>query len=414
MEPIVQFLIHLIEYLIFIYLLLATVYITIFGIGAIFYRKPKSITASKFRKIAVLIPGYKEDKVIIGVARDALEQDYPADRFDVIVIADTFKQETLDALRAIPVRVVEVVFEVSKKSKALNKCMEVIGDEYDIAVILDADNIMDHSVLQQINAAFERGFVAVQGHRTAKNLNTPYAVLDAISEEINNNIFRKGHRALGLSSALIGSGMGMDYKLYKATMATIDSVGEDKEVELKFLRDRITIEYLPDAHVYDEKTSRSDVFVNQRRRWLAAQFVYVRTHLVDGIVQLLTKGNIDYFDKVVQFMQPPRILLTGLSFLFTLLYLLLQLIWPELYDELALDFPKWLSIFIISSLILLFNTPARFYSGKTLTALLYLPSGFLLMLKSLLRIKGASKKFIHTTHEHTDHNVKKKGTPGKK
>jgi len=35
------------------------------------------------------------------------------------------------------------------------------------------------------------------------------ALLDGISEEINNNIFRKGHQTLGLSSALIGSGMAL-------------------------------------------------------------------------------------------------------------------------------------------------------------------------------------------------------------
>ncbi|HMM10875.1 MAG TPA: glycosyltransferase family 2 protein [Bacteroidales bacterium] len=412
MPTALQILIRLIEFLLYAYLLFATVYVTIFGISALFYRKPKKIAAKVYRKIAVLIPGYKEDKVIIGVAKDALEQDYPADRFEVIVIADTFKKETLDALREIPVRVVEVVFEVSKKSKALNKCMEVIGDDYDIAVILDADNIMDHSVLRQFNEAFERGFVAVQGHRTAKNLNTSYAVLDAISEEINNSIFRKGHRALGLSSALIGSGMAMDYKLYKSTMATIDSVGEDKEVELKFLRDGITIEYLPDANVFDEKTSRSDVFVNQRRRWLAAQFVYVRTHFFDGVVQLITKGNVDYFDKVVQFMQPPRILLTGTAFLFSLFYLLIWLFWSDFYDQLALGFVHWVALFVLSSLILLISTPGRFFTKNTLTALFYLPAGFLLMLKSLLKIRGASKRFIHTTHDHTDHHVKKAGKPG--
>ncbi len=407
MPQFAQVIINIAEYVLYVYMLLATIYIFIFGLGSFFYRKPGKKAVSKFRKAAILIPGYKEDKVIIGVARDALEQDYPADCFEVIVIADTFKQETLEALKAIPVRVVEVVFEVSKKSKALNKCMEVIGDGYDIAVILDADNIMDHTVLRQINEAFERGFVAVQGHRTAKNLNTPYAVLDAISEEINNNIFRKGHRALGLSSALIGSGMGMDYQLYKRTMATIDSVGEDKEVELKFLRDGIKIEYLPEAHVYDEKTSRSDVFVNQRRRWLAAQFVYVRTHLIDGIIQLITKGNVDYFDKVVQFMQPPRILLTGISFVFLVIYYLTWIVWSDFYEQLSISFLSWLIVFGLSSLILFLNTPSRFYSLKTLHALIYLPLGFLLMIKSLLRIKGASKKFIHTTHEHTDHNVMK-------
>jgi hypothetical protein len=40
--------------------------------------------------------------------------------------------------------------------------------------------------LKKINAAFEYDFIAVQGHRTAKNTNNSWAILDAISEEINN------------------------------------------------------------------------------------------------------------------------------------------------------------------------------------------------------------------------------------
>lgn len=398
-----------IEYLIFAYFLFTAIYITFFGLAALFYRRPKPVVVRKFRKIAVLIPGYKEDKVIVDVAKDALLQDYPKEYFEVIVIADSFKKETLETLRALPIRVVEVVFEVSKKSKALNRCMEGLGDEYDIAFVLDADNIMEPQVLYKINEAFERGFKAVQSHRTAKNLNTPFAMLDAISEEINNHIFRKGHRVWGLSSALIGSGMGIDYQLYKSYMATIDSVGEDKELELKLLRDGIPIEYLSDSYVYDEKTSRSEVFVNQRRRWLAAQFVYVRTHFVDGMIQLFTRGNIDYFNKVIQFMQPPRILLAGISLLLSFIYLIIGWVWPSFCEQLAFNYKDWLFIFVLTSFMLLISMPRKFYKLKTLLALLYLPSGFFLMLKSLIQIKGASKKFIHTTHEHTDHNVKQTG-----
>ncbi|HFB62169.1 MAG TPA: glycosyltransferase, partial [Bacteroidetes bacterium] len=221
------------EYILFVYLLFATVYIFVYSVAGLFYKQKQKADVAKQRKFAVLIPGYKEDAVIVDVARKATQQDYPKDKFEVIVIADSFQKETLDALRKLPIRVVEVVFEVSKKSKALNKCMEVIGDDYDVAFVLDADNIMEKDVLKKINAAFDRGFDAVQGHRTAKNLNADFAILDALSEEINNHIFRKGHRVLGISSALIGSGMGLDYALFKRTMATVDSVGEDKEVELK-------------------------------------------------------------------------------------------------------------------------------------------------------------------------------------
>jgi hypothetical protein len=39
----------------------------------------------------------------------------------------------------------------------------------------------------------------VQGHRASKNTKD-FAMLDAISEEINNNIYSKGHRAIGMSS----------------------------------------------------------------------------------------------------------------------------------------------------------------------------------------------------------------------
>jgi hypothetical protein len=54
-----------------------------------------------------------------------------------------------------------------------------------------------------------------------KNTNNSWAILDAISEEINNNIFRKGHRVLGLSSAIIGSGMAFRYNYFKTLMSTV-------------------------------------------------------------------------------------------------------------------------------------------------------------------------------------------------
>lgn len=392
-----------IEIAVFLYLAMATAYILPFGIAAMFAKKRKYDSPKTFRKIAVLIPGYKEDNVIVEVAKDALDQEYPKDKYEVIVIADSFQKHTLEALNALPIRVVEVVFEVSKKSKALNKCMEIIGDDYDIAMILDADNIMAHDVLDKINMAFEQGFHAVQGHRMAKNTNTHYAVLDAISEEINNSIFRKGHRVLGLSSALIGSGMGIDYALFKKTMATVDSVGEDKEVELKLLKSGYKIEYLDDARIFDEKTSRSDVFVNQRRRWIAAQLDYFRNYFFDGLYHLLMKGNIDYFDKVMQMIQPPRILLGGVLAIFSISSL--ASMWfnaATLQSLFILDYRYWLSMLLITAIVLVLAIPRKFASRKTLLALLYLPHGFILMFTSLLKIKGASKRFIHTTHEHTE------------
>ncbi len=397
----IKTLLVIIEYILFAYLFFATLYIFVYSVAGLFYKQKQKPDVKKERKFAVLIPGYKEDAVIVGVAKKATQQDYPKDKFEVIVIADSFKKETLEALRKLPIRVVEVVFEVSKKSKALNKCMEVIGDDYDIAFVLDADNIMEKDVLKKINAAFDRGFDAVQGHRTAKNLNADFAILDALSEEINNHIFRKGHRVLGISSALIGSGMGLDYALFKRTMATVDSVGEDKEVELKIIKDNHTIEYVHDAIIYDEKTQESSNFVNQRRRWIAAQLDYFRNYFPDGFIALITNGNFDYFDKVLQMVQPPRILLSGILFILSVLYGIVHFLpYPNLQTYFAPGFYEWLGLFLATALALLFAIPRRFYNKRTFMALLSLPKGFVLMFISLLKIKGATKKFLHTEHSH--------------
>jgi len=293
-----------------------------------------------------------------------------------------------------------------KKSKALNKCMLVIGDDYDVAFILDADNIMEYNVLTRINEAFDHGFVAVQGHRTALNMDASFAILDAMSEEINNHIFRKGHRVLGMSSALIGSGMGIEYSLFKKTMATVDSVGEDKEVELKMIKKGVKIEYVDDAIIYDEKTKKSDIFVNQRRRWIAAQLDYFRSHFFDGLRELILRGNVDYFDKVMQMIQPPRILLTGILFIIAVISLTFHFFAPTaLTVYFVPGFEAWLALFILTVLSLFFSVPLKFYNIRTFKAMLRIPQGFILMIISLLKIKGASKRFLHTTHgDATDSN----------
>jgi cellulose synthase/poly-beta-1,6-N-acetylglucosamine synthase-like glycosyltransferase len=405
---ILKLLINIIEVVFYSYFAFATIYVFIFAFAGLFYKNRKQIEVGKKRKFAVLIPGYKEDAVIVSVAEQATKQDYPKDKYDVIVIADSFSKSTLENLRKLPIRVEVVEFEVSKKSKALNLCMKRIGDDYDVAMILDADNVMKPDVLSKMNMAFEKGFTAVQGHRTAKNLNANFAILDAMSEEINNHIFRKGHRVLGFSSALIGSGMALDYLLFKNTMATVDSVGEDKEVELKIIRNNHKIEYLHDAIIYDEKTSKSDVFVNQRRRWIAAQLDYFRSNFFDGIGQLITKGNIDYFDKVLQMIMPPRIILAGILFIASFISGVFFLFPISGFTDLFLStFICWLMIFGLTALGLFISIPTTFYNSKTFIALLKVPHGFILMITSLLKIKGASKKFLHTTHDHveeTKHN----------
>ena len=182
--------------------------------------------AKEHKRFAILIPAYREDAVIHECVHSCLEQDYPADCFDTVVISDRMQPETNASLAALPIRLVEVHFEKSTKSKSLNAAMAAIGNDYDIALVLDADNVIPYDYLSDVNDFFANPEVEiVQTHRSAKNLNNDMALLDAISEEINNTIFRLGHAKLGLSAALIGSGMAFRYDLFRDTMADIKAVG---------------------------------------------------------------------------------------------------------------------------------------------------------------------------------------------
>jgi cellulose synthase/poly-beta-1,6-N-acetylglucosamine synthase-like glycosyltransferase len=318
----------------------------------------------------------------------------------VVIIADSFQPETIEKLKKLPIKLIEVVFENSTKSKALNAAMKTIGDDYDVALVLDADNIMALDFVEKINAAFDRGFIAVQGHRAAKNTNTNMAVLDAVSEEINNSIFRKGHRVLGFSSALIGSGMAFQYSFFKSIMLDIKAIGGfDKELELRMLKDRHKIEYVEDALVLDEKVQKTEVFTNQRKRWLSAQFIYFGRYIGPGIKELIKSGNFDFADKVYQMIQPPRILLVGIVSILTFLMALVNAFasfW--MWNNLILDFSSWLVVWLLVILAFMFSIPRKFYNKQTANALMSLPKGFILMFASLFKLKGANKKFIHTSH----------------
>ena len=260
--------------------------------------------------------------------------------------------------------------------------------------------------IQKINTAFDNGYKVVQGHRTAKNINTSLAILDAISEEVNNHIFRKGHRNMGFSSALIGSGMAFDYKFFKETMAKVKAIGGfDKELELKLLKNKEKIQYVHSAMVLDEKVQKSEVFAKQRKRWLSAQFVYFGRYFFPGLYHLIFKGNIDFFDKVYQMISPPRVLQIGLTFIISVIYLFVEILFANL-NWLLFSFQEWALIFGLVVLAFILSIPSKFYNGKTFPAILSLPKTFFLMFSSLFKLKGANKKFIHTEHGTTNKESK--------
>ena len=345
------------------------------------------------KKIAILVPAYKEDGIILSTANNLLASQYPSTLYDVFIIADSFRPDTLAKLRELPVKVLEVSFEQSTKTKALNEAFGRIDDHFDIALIADADNMIAGDFLQRVNNAFVGGARAVQGKRVAKNLDTPFAILDACSEAINNHIFRQGNYALGLSSAVIGSGMAFEFATVRQVLSEIKAVGGfDKILQLRIVEQGIRIHYLPDALIFDEKVESPEAFQQQRKRWVSSQVTYLKRFFRPAC-RLLFKGNLSYFNLAVAGnLVPPR------AFLFLLLPLLAV---AGFFLHAAWGIAGVLLAFVYV-LALLMGVPSELVNKDLFRALLRLPQAIVVMAGTLFHIKKANKTFIHTAHTKTE------------
>lgn len=390
---------NIVDWILYVPLALCVGYLLLYAIASRFYRTPHFPEARTLRRFVVLFPAYKEDRVILSSVQGFLKQDYPKEKFDIIVISDQMQPATNDALRALPVRLLIANYTDSSKAKALTMAMNAVKDEpYDVVVIMDADNLTSPDFLAEVNRAFDTGVKSIQAHRTGKNLNTNISLLDGISEEINNGIFRSGHNVLGLSAALSGSGMAFEADWFRRNVERLQTAGEDKELEVLLLQQRIHTTYLAQLPIYDEKTQKEEAIGNQRKRWIAAQFSILGSSL-SGLWKALRQGNIDYCDKIVQWMLPPRLIQLAAVFGLTAVVTAIG-IWQSLQGS-GQEWTaaiKWWILSAAQIAAMLLPLPAHLLNKQLGKAIVKVPVLALATVRNLFKLKGASKKFIHTEH----------------
>lgn len=388
------------EIIIFVYLALCILYNLVLSVaGKLRFKKGSDFrNTTTFSRIAILIPAYKEDDIIISAVKSYSQLEYPKELYDVVVIADSLQPATVSALRETGVIVIPVAFEKSTKARSLNVAFAQLDEhKYDMAVISDADNILEQDFLLKVNHAYvTEGKHAIQAQRVAKNLDSPFAILDAANEMIANHINRKGANAVGLSASLIGSGIVFDFALIKQALKETEAIGGFDKVLQQLLVDKgYHIYYLEEALVFDEKVENAAAFENQRKRWLSSQFVYLKQYFNKGVKALL-KGRVDYFYMAVgQNMVLPRMLMIAGIGVMTLLSLL-----PG--NLFVIPVYVWLVAGALFALSLLLPLPRKFYTRYFFTVLFHLPRVIGIMLSLVFRLKGANKTFIHTRHSKTE------------
>ena len=340
---------YIIDWTLFAFTAGTVLYLGIFAVASLFDKSQEFKKAKTQRRFIVLIPSYKQDAVIEHTVLSILGQSYPQRMFDVIVISDHQDEMTNMRLAQYPITLLTPNFEESSKAKSLQYAILNLPEFkiYDVAIILDADNIVETEFLSTINDAYENASTkAIQLHRISRNRDTAAARMDAVFEEINNNIFRKGHINIGLSSALAGSGVAYDFNWFKDNIMKTKTAGEDKELEALLLRQGIFIDYFDDIYVYGEKKRTTEKLNEQRGRW-AIQQIHNVIRNIRFLPGAIFRKQHDLTDKIIQWILIPRTTMMSII-------ILMSIILPFIYFTLCI---KWWLLGAVALFIFALATP---------------------------------------------------------
>ncbi len=227
----------------------------------------------------VVITAYRNVAIAQPLVESLLRQSHPF--LHIYLVADA--SEPVDfPVKDARLTVLFPASSLNLKVKSIIYAVERFVKAHDYTVIFDADNLAHPDFLKELNRYANAGFRAIQGQRTAKNLDTLYACADALGEFYKNYVERYVPYLLKSSTVISGSGMGVETDLYKSYLYGPEiqqgkelwkkMLQEDKILQNHLLFHEERIVYAKNALVYDEKVSSGDAVTTQRSRWLFSYF----------------------------------------------------------------------------------------------------------------------------------------------
>ena len=363
----------------------------------------KALHPDKIFDFGIIITAYRNAEITQPLIESLLRHTHR--KFSIYLVADncepvkfSFKDPRVVILQPNPA--------LNLKAKSLIYAMQHFVRPHDYVVVFDADNLAHPRMLEELNQYARAGYLAIQGQRTAKNIDTPIAAADAVGEFYKNFIERYGAYRIGSSAVISGSGMAVERELYWAYLMGPDiSAGkdkwkkmlqEDKILQNFLLRENHRIAYAWNAIVFDEKVSDAESVETQRSRWLYSYFQNIPNSL--GILRrslFNLSWNQGLFGLVT--IAPPLFIHVALSGLLAVLSLVAgwfgespALIWTGLGLILALN------IFVLNLLwtLKLSRVPSALWAN-----LYGVPLFVISQARALVKMRDPNKNFKHTEHK---------------
>lgn len=310
-----------------ILLALPLVYLLALAIGAAIGTLRKPQPAMKSAKpwgtapsnFAILVPAHNEELLIGNTLRSLAQLDYPADSYDVHVIADNCTDQTADIARAASVHVHERVDPENRgKGHALAWIFDRLmrGDvRYDAYVVLDADTVVGRSLLAALARGLARGGLALQSHNAVLNAaESPISALRWLALSLMNYIRPLGRNTLGGSSTLTGNGMCLTHEMLTRHPWQSFGLAEDYQYYLTIVSDGEKVLFVPDADVRSVMPTTARQLQSQDIRWeslnpdaSASQRRVAWRLLLEG----LRRRSWVRLDALAELLTPPLSLLAG-------------------------------------------------------------------------------------------------------
>ena len=296
--------------ILFLLLLIPVVYVLVYAIASLTKYQNPYPPAKRQHRFLVLFSVLRNGKQVIESVNFFLDtQQYPHDKYDIVVAATQLSEEDLLTLLQMPVTIVVPDKDDCTKTYAIQQVMERYSPkEYDAIVLFNSDNRVVPNALELLNNAYYSGCDAIQAHRMAENLDKPLAVLSAATEEFNNRLFRKAHTKLGFSSALIGSGMMFDFEMFHRIAPRLKGDDLTTAIEIELLRENIYTEYMEEIICYCKKTEDPSQYSRRRQRWIGLQVRNTWKAFWQFPLAFL-QGKWDLCEKLLQWLMPSRAML---------------------------------------------------------------------------------------------------------
>lgn len=366
---------YIADWVLFALFFISIAYLAFFSFLSMFPARKIYRTARREHRFVIIFLGISEPDSVEASLFSFSEQKYPPDLFDIVMVVPEGQVPDKDKFRGKEVRKVIYRGERFSRSEALRTAMDELADEkYDMAVVMDTGNTVNPDFLRELNNAYAAGCRAIQAHRRARPASTDTAMLEAASQEINNSIFRRGHVKLGLSSALAGSGMSFDFDWLKNNIDKVKDDDLEKQLEILLLEQRVLIEYQNDVYVFEDRAEHPAEFFHERKQWMASRIQNLG-FAIGKLPSALFSGNIDYCDKLFQWIIPSRTLMLGSLGLICIALVFVS--WP-----LSL---KWWGLLFLQVLSFSMAMPDSMIDARFIKALKTMPVLFVLTLFNAFR-----------------------------